>query len=382
MAQTTYGVNSPLAVKRFAGAVFNSVGADTFISRNLMANAEAVHTSGKSGQTANAPFVVLNDLEQQAGDKVSFDIFMQLTGRPTFGDDVIENNLEDLTAYTDEIKINQVRHGVDAGGKMTQKRVLTELRYVAKDRLAEYFAQYFAQSGVTVAAGARGISEELLIPPDLDGPIEGASPYDTYDSEHIVYGGAATSKGSLVSTDKMTLGVLDKLVTKATATGGGANGKVRLSPLNKGGKPAWMLLISPLQEYDLRKDVGVGGWLDLQKAAAGKEGNDSFLFKNSLGVYRDVHIKCHQHVTQFDDYGAGSNVRADRAVFLGRQAVAVAFGSAEDKGQRASWVEEKKDYGNRLGVVAGMTYGFKLPKFNNKVVNSYAVDTAVSTNVL
>ena len=59
-------------------------------------------------------------------------------------------------------------------------------------------------------------------------------------------------------------------------------------------------------------------------------------------------------------------------------ALVVAFGSASSKGLRADWVEETKDYGNRLGVVAGMTYGFKLPKFNGKVFGSIAVDTAIS----
>ena len=118
---------------------------------------------------------------------------------------------------------------------------------------------------------------------------------------------------------------------------------------------------------------------DSRKAAAGATGNSSHLFKNVLGVHRGVHMRKHQHVVQFDDYGVGANVRADRASFMGRQALAVAFGSANSKGLRADWVEEKKDFGNRMGVVGGMVYSFKLPKFNGKVVNSYAVDTAVTT---
>jgi hypothetical protein len=45
---------------------------------------------------------------------------------------------------------------------------------------------------------------------------------------------------------------------------------------------------------------------------------------------------------------------------------------------RADWVEEEKDYGNRMGIAAGMVYGTKLPQFNGQVVNSYAIDTAVT----
>jgi N4-gp56 family major capsid protein len=251
---------------------------------------------------------------------------------------------------------------------------------VSKNKLSDYFSSYFDQSGITTVAGARGSSTELLIPMGATGAVEGGSDYSTYDSNHIVYGGAANAKSTLTSADKMTLDTVDRIITRVTSTGGGADGKVRLNPLNKNGEEAYVMQLSPRQEHDLRKDVGTGGWMDLQKASAGAEGKNSHLFKNTLGVHRGVHLRKHQHTVQFKDYGAGQNLRADRAVFMGRQACAVAFGSAASKGLRASWVEEEKDFGNRLGVVAGMVYSFKLPKFNGEVINSIAVDTAVSTD--
>lgn len=376
MAQTNFPIGHPMAVQRYAGALFQSTMAATYFGQHMMEDAHAV---GKSGQMANAPVVVINDLTNEAGDTVSFDLFVQLTGRATYGDDIIENNLEDLTAYTDEIRINQVRKGVDSGGKMTQKRVLTDLRMTAKQKLEDYFAAYFDQSGLTTLAGGRGISPELYIPLGATAAVDGGSPYESYDSGHIVYGGDAVGKTSIEAADKMSLDVVDRLILKAGSTGGGADGVMRMTPLKKDGEDAFVLLMSPRQEHDLRKDVGNGGWVDLQKAAAGATGNGSHLFKNVLGVHRGVHMRKHQHVVQFDDYGVGANVRADRASFMGRQALAVAFGSANSKGLRADWVEEKKDFGNRMGVVGGMVYSFKLPKFNNKVVNSYAVDTAVTT---
>lgn len=375
MSQTVYGVNDPKAVKRFAGALFQSIKTDTFFGKNMMEN---VYAEGKSEQMANAPLCVVNDLTSQAGDRVSFDLFVQLTGRPTFGDDVIENNLEDLSAYTDEIIINQIRHGVNAGGRMTRKRVLQDLRMSAKNMLDQYMASYFDQAAMTTLAGARGVSTELRIPLGATSAIEGGNAYDTYDTAHQMFGGAATSKATITATDKMNLDVIDRVILRATSKGGGADGVLRLPPLQKEGDDAYVMLLSPTQEHDLRKDVGTGGWMDLQKSAAGSEGNKSHLFKNVLGVHRGVHLRKHQDVVQFNDYGVGANLRADRAVFMGRQALVVAFGSASSKGLRADWVEETKDYGNRLGVVAGMTYGFKLPKFNGKVFGSIAVDTAIS----
>lgn len=378
MATTVVSSSDARTVRRYAGALFNSTMAKTFMARSMM---EDVHVVGKDGQMANAPVVVINDVTSSAGDKVSFDLYVQLTGAPTFGDDILENNLEDLSAYTDEIIINQIAHGVNVGGRMSQKRTVTDLRNTAKVKLEEWFAQYFDQAGLTSMAGARGVSDQLLIPLGASAPIDGGSPYSSYDAGHIRYGGAATSKASLVAGDKMSLDVIDRVLTRVSSIGGGADGAIRLAPLDKNGEDCYKLVMSPLQEHDLRKNTNAGDWLDIQKAAAGATGNNSHLFKNTLGIYRGVHMHKHQHVVQFNDYGAGQNIRADRAVFLGRQAMAVAFGSASSKGLKADWTEETTDMGRRKQIGGSMMYSFKLPKFNNEVIGSYAIDTAVSSNI-
>lgn len=375
MAKTIVGVNDPKAVKKFAGALFNAAIPASFYGKQLMADANSTRADA---EMANAPIVVINDLESQAGQSVSFDVFVQLTGEGTYGDDTLEGNEENLDSYTDEVMINQVRHGVDAGGKMTQKRTVNDLRAVAKTKLAQWHAQRFDSAMATTLGGARGVKSDLYIPLGATAPIKGASPYTPYDSAHIAYGGSATSKATLTASDKLGLGVVDRVITKIKSTGGMADGKLRLTPLDKGGKQAYIMTISAQQEQDLRTDAGTGGWLDIQKAAAGSAGYNSNLFKDVVGEYRDVTFKQVPAVVEFDDYGVGQNVVAHRAVIMGRQAAAVAFGSANSKNMRADWAEETKDYGNRLGVAAGMTYGMKLPQFNGQVVNSYAIDTAVT----
>lgn len=375
MSQTVYGVNDPKAVRHYSGALFGSTMSKSFFARNMMVDA---HVIGKDGQMANAPVVIINDLTSEAGDKVSFDLYAQLTGQPTYGDDPLENNLEDLSAYTDEIIINQVAHGVDAGGNMTQKRVLTDLRSTARVKLNDYFAAMFDQACVTTLSGARGVSNQLLIPQGATSAVAGTKPYDTYDSGHIAYGGVATSKASMVAADKMSLATIDSILTKISSEGGGADGAFKVTPIDKDSDDTYILMLSPKQENDLRTSTNTGGWLDIQKAAAGATGENSNLFKNTLGAYRGVYMRRYQHAVQFNDYGAGANVRADRAVLMGRQALAVAFGSASSKGLRADWKETELDLGRKLAVSAQMCYGLKLPMFNGKVVNSVAIDTAVA----
>ena len=141
MASTNIPFGSPLAKKHFGGAMFNSTIAKSWVAKNLIENA---HRTDKGAEMANAPIVVMNDLTKSEGDTVSFDIYMQLTGRGTFGDDNLEGNLESLDSYTDEISINQVRKGVDVGGRMTNKRTVNDQRAVARLKLTEWFSQYLS----------------------------------------------------------------------------------------------------------------------------------------------------------------------------------------------------------------------------------------------
>lgn len=374
MPQSNIGVNSPLARKKFAGQLFRSTVASSFWVKSMI---EDVYRVDKDGQMANAPVGVVNDLQSEAGDAVSFDIYVQLRGRPTFGDDNLEGNLDSLDPYTDEIKINQVRHGVDVGGRMSNKRTVNNQRAVAKTQLSEYFAQLFDQTLFTQLAGARGISNEYLIPKNANTAIAGTAPYSDYDAAHTVYGGSAVSKATVTASDKMSLNLVDRLITKATTEGGGADGAIRVQPLDKGGEDAYVLLMHPYQEHDLRKDVGTAGWVDMQKAAAGAEGLKSPIFKNKLGEHRGVIMKSHKHVVRFDNYGVGANVPVARAALMGRQALVLAFGSASSAQQRAEWTEKYTDVdNNRLAISGRMVFNAKRPEFNGQTANSYAVDTA------
>ena len=172
MAQTK--INDAQAVKKWAGALFNSAIPKSFYGTRLMSSVKSI---GKTGAMANAPICVINDLESGAGDNVSFDMFVQLKGRGTYGDDVLEGNEEDLTAFTDEVKINQVRHGVTPGGKMNQKRTINDLRAIAKVKLERWHANHFDDVVMTTLGGGRGHAKDLYIPLGAKAPIRGTMEY-------------------------------------------------------------------------------------------------------------------------------------------------------------------------------------------------------------
>lgn len=364
---------SPLAKKAFGGAMFTSTIAKSWVMKNLIENANRVD---KGAQMANAPIAVLNDLTKSEGDTVSYDLYMQITGRATFGDDNLEGNLEALDAYSDEITINQVRKGVDVGGRMTNKRTVNDQRAIAQQKLTEWFAQFVDQTVFTNLAGKRGINPFVLAK-NVNYAIKDTHEFEDYDADHIVYGGSATSKASMTAADKMTLGLIDKLIVKATTEGGDADKKVRLTPLDKNGEDAFIMLLHPYQEQDLRADAGPQGWMEIMKAAAGSDGQKSPIFKQNLGEYRGVHFKKHKNVVLDDTYGVGGNVQTARASFMGRQALVMAFGNASSANLRADWTEKKTDVDDNKCAISGrMMFNAKRPRFNGQDVNSYAVDTA------
>ena len=366
---------SPLAKKHFGGAMFTSTIAQSWVMKNLIENA---NRTDKGAEMANAPICVINDLTKSEGDTVTFDLYMQLTGRGTFGDDNLEGNLESLDAYTDEISINQVRKGVDVGGRMTNKRTVNDQRSVARQKLTEWFAQFVDQTCFTNLAGKRG-TNPFVLAKNVNYAVKDTHEFVDYDADHIVYGGSATSKASMTAADKMKLSVIDKLIVKASTEGGDADKKVRLTPLDKNGEDAFIMLLHPYQEHDLRSDTGTAGWLDIQKAAAGAEGMKSPLFKQTLGNYRGVHFKKHKNVVLDSTYGVGGNVETARASFLGRQALVMAFGNASSANLRADWTEKKTDVDDNKQAISGrMMFNAKRPRFNGQDVNSYAVDTAAT----
>ncbi len=365
MASTIFGVNDPKAVKRFSAQLFVDQSREGYFSNRF---------EGR-GVTAMSPLQVLTELANEAGDTISFDLNMQLRQRPTYGDDRLKNKEEALQFYTDSVKIEQVRCGVSAGGRMTRKRVLHDLRQVARQRMAEWWGRWNDEVTSMYQAGARGVNAEFIEPLDYTGFAGNA--LQAPDAQHLLFGGNATSKASVDTADKMDLALIERGVTKAKTQGGGTSGIPRIRPIKIDGDEHFCLLMHPFQEYDLRTNTSTGQWFDIQKAAAGAEARKGPLFKGGLGMYNNVVLHSHEIAIQFNDYGAGSNVAAARAIFMGRQAGVVAYGSPGN-GLRMSWHEEQEDHGNEILISSAAILGRKKTRFNGYDFGQFSFDTAAA----
>jgi N4-gp56 family major capsid protein len=361
MAQTVVPFGDPKAVKRWSGQLSVDQIKKSYFDKKFI------------GTGPNNIIEKKTDLEKAAGDTISFDLSVQLRGEATEGDDRLEGKEENLKFYTDQVTIDQTRKAASAGGQMTRKRTVHNMRSIARDRLSDYWARFNDEIMFMYLSGARGINEDFLFPVDYAGRASNA--FDAPDADHLMYGGSATSKASLVAGDKMTTTLIERAEVKASMLQASNPDAANMVPVTIEGEEHYVLLMNPFQAHDLRTDAG-SGWLDIQKAAAAAEGRNNPIFKGGLGMVKNVVLHQHRNGIRFNDYGAGADVEAARALFMGRQAGVCAYGSSE--GMRYSWKEELKDYENEPSVASGTITGFKKSRFNNKDFGVITLDTAAA----
>lgn len=349
--RTTVGLNDPKAVKKYSGNLAVDVPRMSYFGRTMMSR----------GVNPSTPIQRLDDLEgEEGGDRVTFDLSLQLRGQPIEGDELAEDDAEDLRFATDIVFIDQMRRPVSAGGRMTRKRTLHNLRTIAKQRLKEWFARALDELIFMYLSGSRGVNADYVWRAGYTGFAN--NPLTAPDSLHVLLGGSATAKNDLDSNDPMDLTLLDKAKVRATLIGGGGQGIPSIQPCMVGGQEKFVVVMSPHQHYSVRTNTSTGQYIDIQKAIAGAVGTKSPLVTGAIGEYNGLILHEHKAVVRFNDYGSGLNVDAARALFLGRQAGIIAFGDAGDN-LPFNWVEEKKDLGNELIIAGGAIVGVKKCSF-------------------
>lgn len=360
MSTTVIGLNDPKAVTRFSAMLATQVLSSSYFSRRFV------------GKGVNNPIQQIDDLESDAGDRVTYDLIAALRGRPTTGDKRLEGAEESLRFFTDDMRIDQARKAVSAGGKMSRKRTMHNLRTLSKELLSDYFAIWLDQLFFMYLSGARGVNQDFYEPLDYTGHAGNA--FVSPDSAHIVYPGAVTSKASLTASDTMSRDLVEKVVTRASMLRATNPDLSNLIPVSMEGEERFVLVMSKYQELSMRTTTGATGWLEIQKAAAAAQGTKNNIFTGSLGMINNVILHSHQSVIRFSDYGAGSNIPASRALFMGRQAAVVAYGTPG--GNRFSWEESQRDYGNEPTIATGLIVGVKKTVFAGTDFGLMSVDTS------
>jgi N4-gp56 family major capsid protein len=281
---------------------------------------------------------------------------MQLAGGGVLGDGTLEGNEEALTVFSDNILIDQLRHAVRTGGRMSQQRVPFDIREEARVGLTDWWADRIDTAffnhicGFTAQSDLRYSGNNAIL-----GPSTG----------RVFFQGAGLTTDELVasatSSNAFVLSAIDNLVTQAKL----ASPLIR--PVSTELGDYYVLFMHPLQVRDMRANTAAAGsWTDIQKAAmTGGVVERNPIFTGALGIYNGVILHESPRVTRGVNSTTSVTVTlAIRSVLCGAQAAAIAFGQ-DNSDEQMTWTEEFFDYGNQLGVSGGCIYGIKKTQFNS-----------------
>lgn len=345
MAVSEWGTNSPVAVKLWSRKLFQEALKQTWMYRFI-------------GSSDNSMIQLLDDTQKGPGDRITVPLRMQLTSLGIQGDATLEGNEEALQVYTDNLFINQLRNAVRSGGKMSEQRVPFSVREQAQIGLSDWYAGafdigFFNQLAGNAAADTRVAANNTPTAPT------GAT---TYFANGVAN---ETAVAADAASNVMQIKFIDYALQKAKLN------TPCVRPIKDQGEEYYVMFLHPYQVTALRTNVGVGQWLDIQKAAmTGGEITKNPIFTGALGMYNNVIL---HESTRVPSVVANSY----RSMLCGAQAGILAFGQ-DSSGNKVSWVEELFDYGNQLGVAAGMIWGGKKAIFNGQ---DFAVITVITSGV-
>lgn len=325
-------------------SVFEGTGPDSMIQR--------VTELRKTSKGVRAVITLVNDME---GDGV-------------VGDNQLEGNEEELKAYDQVIRVDQMRNANRIAGRMADQKSIVNFREQSRDKLAYWHADRRNQlailtlSGISYNKKTNGANRVGSQFPDLEFAADVSAPtanrHRRWDSAN---GLVAGDTSAVDTTDTLKWDTIVDLKAYAAAR--------HLRPIRTSdGIDYFNLFVSPQAMSSLKKDT------DFQEVFkhAMTRGEANLLFKGTphggmRGILIDgVNILEYRHVftTSVATAGAGNawgggSVSGSRLLLCGAQALAFA-----DLGM-PTWEEEMFDYKNGMGISVACTVGFKKPVFRS-----------------
>lgn len=368
MADTSYPVNHPNAVMYWHRKLFREALKQSKYFKFM-------------GDGSDSMIQFLDETSKGPGDTVRVILRKLLVGVGVNGDGTLEGNEEELSTFTDNLIINQHRHAVRSGGKMSDQRIPFSVREEAYMGLRDYWTALIDAwlsnqlngntLGVVPAANVAFTGMQAAIAPST--------------TNHLFAGpGDATSETSITTSASsfFRLADIDRMVVRAKTLGA-----TPLRPIKVEGEDKYILFVHPFQHHQLRINGNTGQYLDIQKSAmTGGQVSNNPLYTGSIAEWHGViiHESFRQPWGNANDSSEQARTALNlanraRAVLCGAQAAVFATGQNTSKGGQPNWYEELFDYGNKLGVSAGMIAGAKKTVFNSQdfgtvVLSSFSPD--------
>lgn len=318
-----------------------------------------------AGSGPNSILQSVDELTKSAGDTVYTNLEYLISGDGVTDGETLEGNEQRQSFYRDTVAINELAQAMRWKTRMAQQRVVFKFRESAKAQLSDWFADRLDQSffnqvcGNTVQTNTKYTGFNATVAPDAN---------------HVIRAGAAADDSALGTSDTFDLSLLDKAVTKAK-TLHDVNGLPIIRPVRIAGGEYYVVVLHPYQVRDMRTDTSTGQWQDIQKAAMqGGSIGDNPIFSGSLGVYNGcILMESTRIPVGCITTTAYANTR--RAVLLGAQSAALAYGREGGRKERYLWNEESFDHGREASIAAGLIFGLKKCRFNSADFGTIVIST-------
>jgi N4-gp56 family major capsid protein len=331
------------------------------------------------GEGPNNVVQVKRELAKAKGDTQTFGLLTRLKGDGVTGDDELEGNEEAQLSYSEQVSIDQIRHGVRLKGKLDAQKVTYDQLEEGREQLRTWMSEYQIRQ-IFLKLG--GVTNTSLV--DTEGVAYSAraawsnTPDFIADADTAAGVGArylcaeTTGAASLADADTLTLDLITHAATKAKL----CNPKIQ--PLVMNGEKFYVMFVHPLCARDLRKSAD---WKTAQENAKVRSDKNP-VFTGAIGFWSGVMIMENEFVPWLDISEAGNSFRgtgtgtdfgADcaRNLLCGRQAALL----AEAKNAKAL-VAKQFDYENKDGVAISFIGGIQKAMFNSKEFGVIALDAA------
>lgn len=421
MAQTNIPYGSPQALTlQSAGLFAANMQRPTILNRlagQLPQQSDA--ESNLRFQSSNEyPIVRCMDLTKMAGDEVTFDLINPVGGKPIMGGANAEGLGARMDFAQDSLRINQSRKPISAGDTMTQQRTPHQLRRLARALAENYMTRLNDQLSLVHLAGARGFANDIewAIPTtadaDFNSIVVNTVKAPTKNRHFISTGSgieavaASGNEITIATTDVINIDVVDELRTWLDSVALPPPGVKFEGDQAATDAPVRVLLVSSEQYTSIVRSTNFRT-LQANAMARAQLAKNNPLFMGEAGLWNgilivkmpkpirfyagDVIKHCASYTSETETTtdvvpaSFGTTYAVDRALLLGGQALAQAFGKNSKTGNPYFWSEKELDHGDKLEVLIGMVSGTSKTRFliNHGTEERYtdfgvvAIDTAV-----
>ena len=423
MAETVIPYGSPQAVRVQSAGLFalsqQRISRLNSLAGKLPQQSDAESTLRR--QSGNQlPIVRCQDLTKMAGDEVTFDLINLIGGKPIMGERYAEGKGDRMDFSQDSLRINQTRKPISAGGKMTQQRTPHQLRALAQSLGHDYMSRLEDQLSLVHLAGARGFADDIewAVPlasdPDFSDIVVNTVKAPTRNRHFMSTGSgiepiaASGNEITIATTDVMNIDLVDALRTKLDS--------MPLPPppvkfegdLMASDAPLRVLLCSSEQYTSLVRSTNFRTW-QANAMARAQTAKQNPLFMGEAGIWNGILVVKMPKPIRFYSGNSlrwcasttsntetstdlvpaafGTGYAVDRALLLGGQALAQAYGKFRQSGGSYFISEKELDHGDKLEILLGMIGGTSKIQFlvdHGGTAKQYtdfgvmAIDTAVA----